>query len=456
MPTVNAIRASSLPSREPSTAPMIATRSLLFNALFYLNMVVLMIVGLPTMLSAGAPCSRSPGCGAGFRSGFWTRSAVSGSNIAGSRTSRRRRPDRGQASIVSRNLCVAQIRARLRHHPQTPADLCSAVRPLSHRLAADRDRSRPWAAGAAANRRGGKAGVRRGRQVFIYPEGTRRFPAAPPKYKQGAPRSTPRGRRLPAGRGQHGALLETSRLLAPARRRRDRISARDRARARPRRLRPTPAIHNRSRLRPPQRERRPKTPRSRRFWPKAQRARKKLCVGLDIFLFCSTCVPNLSLVGGNMGPTCEVMPAEMIERSPGLTEQPRLPWLVPLSDQGDPGGASALPRLSAPRSPSDSVRAQAHPGADTSFPSIRPQTAQRFATPSCWRPYVTTPAVFGWCRCATRAPFPSRSSPEPNGNCGPSARPRVPSPPARDFSRGTRRDRRRPAHIAASPRLRGE
>ena len=29
---------------------MLATRSLLFNALFYLNMVVLMIVGLPTML----------------------------------------------------------------------------------------------------------------------------------------------------------------------------------------------------------------------------------------------------------------------------------------------------------------------------------------------------------------------------------------------------------------------
>jgi len=29
---------------------MLATRSLLFNALFYLNLIVLMIVGLPTML----------------------------------------------------------------------------------------------------------------------------------------------------------------------------------------------------------------------------------------------------------------------------------------------------------------------------------------------------------------------------------------------------------------------
>ena len=29
---------------------MLATRSLLFNALFYLNLVVLMIIGLPTML----------------------------------------------------------------------------------------------------------------------------------------------------------------------------------------------------------------------------------------------------------------------------------------------------------------------------------------------------------------------------------------------------------------------
>jgi hypothetical protein len=46
-----------------------------------------------------------------------------------------------------------------------------------------------------------------------------------------------------------------------------------------------------------------------------------------------------------MGPSCEVMAAEMIQRSPGLTEQPRLPWLVPLGDQARQGGASALAAL---------------------------------------------------------------------------------------------------------------
>ena len=74
-------------SREPSTDPMIATRSLIFNALFYLNLVVLMIVGLPTMLFGRRSRVRArPAVGRDFRlaSGKDLRSAAS--NIAGSRT----------------------------------------------------------------------------------------------------------------------------------------------------------------------------------------------------------------------------------------------------------------------------------------------------------------------------------------------------------------------------------
>ena len=65
-----------------------------------------------------------------------------------------------------------------------------------------------------------------GRQIFIYPEGTRRLPGAPPIYKQGvAALYVAGGRPLPAGRRQYGAVLATARLFAPAGRRGDRISA---------------------------------------------------------------------------------------------------------------------------------------------------------------------------------------------------------------------------------------
>ena len=70
---------------------MLATRSLLFNALFYLNMIVLMIVGLPTMLFGRRAIFALARLWGAIPSGFWKRSAVFGSNIAGSRTSRRAR-----------------------------------------------------------------------------------------------------------------------------------------------------------------------------------------------------------------------------------------------------------------------------------------------------------------------------------------------------------------------------
>ncbi len=65
---------------------MLTTRSLIFNALFYLNLVVLMIVGLPTMLfgrKAVFALARLWGA-----ISVWLLETICGlsSNIAGSRT----------------------------------------------------------------------------------------------------------------------------------------------------------------------------------------------------------------------------------------------------------------------------------------------------------------------------------------------------------------------------------
>jgi hypothetical protein len=46
-----------------------------------------------------------------------------------------------------------------------------------------------------------------------------------------------------------------------------------------------------------------------------------------------------------MAPSCAVVAGEMIERSPNLTEPPRLPWLAHVSDRADRAGGSALAAL---------------------------------------------------------------------------------------------------------------
>jgi hypothetical protein len=46
-----------------------------------------------------------------------------------------------------------------------------------------------------------------------------------------------------------------------------------------------------------------------------------------------------------MSPSCEVVAAEMIERSQNLPEPPRTPWTAPFSDQADRTGPSVLAAL---------------------------------------------------------------------------------------------------------------
>src|SRR5271156_97550 len=50
-----------------------------------------------------------------------------------------------------------------------------------------------------------------------------------------------------------------------------------------------------------------------------------------------------------MLPSCEVVAAEMIERSPSLSVPPHLPWIASFSDQADRIGASGLAALAGTR-----------------------------------------------------------------------------------------------------------
>jgi 1-acyl-sn-glycerol-3-phosphate acyltransferase len=187
MPTVGAIRASCLPSLKPPTDPMIATRSLIFNALFYLNMIVLMIVGLPTMLF-------------GRRSVFalarlW--GAISVwllEKICGLRLEYRgvENIPPGAVLIAAKHQSFLETFALLKYAPDfaiilkrqlTYVPLFGLYLIASQQIAIDRARGRQALQQIAA---AAKPVFAAGRQVFIYPEGTRRLPAAPPRYKQGA------------------------------------------------------------------------------------------------------------------------------------------------------------------------------------------------------------------------------------------------------------------------------
>ena len=215
---------------------MIATRSLIFNALFYLNLVVLMILGLPTMLF-------------GRRSVFalarlW--GAVSVwllEKICGLRLEYRgvENIPPGAVLIAVKHQSFLETFALLKYAPDfaiilkrqlTYVPLFGLYLIASQQIAIDRARGQ---AGLAADRRGRKAGVRRGTAGVHLPRGNSPPPCRAAEIQARRGRALRRDRRrLPAGCGQHGALLAATRLLAPAGRRRDRIPARYRDGARPR------------------------------------------------------------------------------------------------------------------------------------------------------------------------------------------------------------------------------
>lgn len=166
---------------------MLATRSLIFNALFYLNMVVLMIVGLPTMLFG--------------RKGVFALARLWGlisvwllDNVCGLRLEYRgvENIPAGAVLIAAKHQSFLETFALLKYAPDfaiilkrqlTYVPLFGLYLIASQQIAIDRGRGRQALQQIAA---AAKPVFAAGRQVFIYPEGTRRAPGAPPRYKQGA------------------------------------------------------------------------------------------------------------------------------------------------------------------------------------------------------------------------------------------------------------------------------
>ena len=219
---------------------MLTARSLLFNALFYLNMVVLMIIGLPTMLfgrRAIFALARLWGA-----ISVWLLEAICGLRLE-YRGVENIPP--GAVLIAAKHQSFLETFALLKYAPDfaiilkrqlTYVPLFGLYLIVSQQIAIDRGRGRQalqQIAGAA------KAVFAAGRQVFIYPEGTRRPARRAPHLQAWRRGALCRLRRpLPARRRQYRAVLATTRVLAPPRRRRDRVPARHCARARSRDIQP--------------------------------------------------------------------------------------------------------------------------------------------------------------------------------------------------------------------------
>jgi 1-acyl-sn-glycerol-3-phosphate acyltransferase len=165
---------------------MITVRSLIFNALFYLNLVVLMILGLPTILFG--------------RHGVFALARLWGAvsvwlleTICGLRLEYRGLENipPGAVLIAAKHQSFLETFALLKYAPDfaiilkrqlTRVPLFGLYLVVSQQIAIDRGRGRQALREIAA---AAKPVFAAGRQVFIYPEGTRRPPGAPPRYKQG-------------------------------------------------------------------------------------------------------------------------------------------------------------------------------------------------------------------------------------------------------------------------------
>src|SRR5258708_2272048 len=166
---------------------MLATRSLLFNALFYLNLMVLMIIGLPTLLfGRGAIFALARLWGA---ISVWLLETICGLRLE-YRGVENIPP--GALLIAAKHQSFLETFALLKYAPDfaiilkrqlTYVPLFGLYLIVSQQIAIDRGRGRQALNQISAAARSVFAA---GRQVFIYPEGTRRLPGAPPIYKQGA------------------------------------------------------------------------------------------------------------------------------------------------------------------------------------------------------------------------------------------------------------------------------
>jgi 1-acyl-sn-glycerol-3-phosphate acyltransferase len=165
---------------------MLTLRSLLFNLVFYANLILLMIVGLPTTLAgrrAVFGMARAWGV-----SSLWLLEKICGLRVE----------FRGLENIPSGGYIIAskhqsflETFALLLHAPDFAYVLKRELTFIpffgwyligGEQIAIDRSGGR--SAISVLSARAG-AVLRAGRQIFIFPEGTRRPPGAPPQYKFG-------------------------------------------------------------------------------------------------------------------------------------------------------------------------------------------------------------------------------------------------------------------------------
>jgi 1-acyl-sn-glycerol-3-phosphate acyltransferase len=165
---------------------MIAARSLLFSIVFYLNTVVMLIAAIPTFLMPRTAILRV--------AQTWAKISVFLLRvIVGTRVEYRGldRIPPGGLLVASKHQSFADIHALL---PKLRDPTFILKRELTwiplfgwFTIKAGMipvDRSRGAAAIGDMNRRA-RDEVLRGRQILIYPEGTRRHPGAAPTYRQG-------------------------------------------------------------------------------------------------------------------------------------------------------------------------------------------------------------------------------------------------------------------------------
>ena len=165
---------------------MISLRSLVFNILYYANLIILMILGLPTILigrHAIFALARLWGA-----SSLWMLEKICGLRLEFRGLEN---IPQGGYIIASKHQSVLETFALLLHAPDFAYVLKRELKyvPIfgwyligAEQIAINRSAGR--SAISVISARAGEV-LRSGRQVFIFPEGTRRPPGAPAQYKFG-------------------------------------------------------------------------------------------------------------------------------------------------------------------------------------------------------------------------------------------------------------------------------
>jgi 1-acyl-sn-glycerol-3-phosphate acyltransferase len=165
---------------------MIVIRSLIYNIAFYLNVIVLMILGLPCMFAGRR--------GVFFMARLWASTSVwLLERICGLRIEYRgvENIPAGGYIIAAKHQSFLETFAMLKYSPDfaivlkkqlTWIPLFGLYLVVSRQIGIDRARGRNALAQIISQ---AGAVLRSGRQVYIYPEGTRRAPGAAPSYKSG-------------------------------------------------------------------------------------------------------------------------------------------------------------------------------------------------------------------------------------------------------------------------------